>query len=445
MFSRQASLLVLAAFVALATAQETTDIVQLCNGKLARIDSISQAKALIEEIKSTTEQSCQQYKNTLELLEPVLRVVDSGNICNLEFVDGIFGQYHRQFIRTKSFLVPEPIRRFVIRLGFEITAKCTSTLANVLVADTENKIAETDYEILEMQTVTFSSPDLDDGSLDLEDVALSENIRRQSNGRTQEILVGENVGAKLGNIMRVCTSMFQPFYEQLIVPLLKMSSMGYNLPHGQVERKLNNPNLENSLRRWYNLVRVCESLASVDIFVDKENLLDEKSKHTLTFIPTEVAKELRQKNGTLMNSVLRTVHPVKYATPTITTVIEDKLPEMDEEELELLVASRKYEDGFSSMVKQKAKAMKMLSSGKIPPNALSVMKCSRTLSFLKKRKCNVEVINLDQKTIKELEESDKRPGKRVGKNPTWLKWAMGITLGIAVLLMVCFPLLIFLG
>ena len=83
---------------------------------MSTLTRTSQEKALVDESKSTGESSCQQFKGSLAALEPILEHVESGNVCQVDFVDKV-SQYQTEFIRLKSVLVPQVLREFFIRLS----------------------------------------------------------------------------------------------------------------------------------------------------------------------------------------------------------------------------------------------------------------------------------------------------------------------------------------
>ena len=178
-----------------------SDLAQLCNGNLARISHLSQAKNIIAAIKSTIEPACAQFEDSLRKLEPILEDVDEGRlVCNVELVDKV-RQYHTEFISTKSFLIPEALRRFFIVMCFEISRERKANLPARLAEDTRDKLSEEDYATLDgpAKAEAESSPRT------LAYVLLVEDIKKLAGKQFDnfKVLVSVPVGEALRKMMRV--------------------------------------------------------------------------------------------------------------------------------------------------------------------------------------------------------------------------------------------------
>ena len=77
---RQTIVLALLLFLMSSLVDANLDLAKLCDGNL-EISRVSQANALVEASKSTSESSCTQYKNSLAALAPILKQVETGNVC----------------------------------------------------------------------------------------------------------------------------------------------------------------------------------------------------------------------------------------------------------------------------------------------------------------------------------------------------------------------------
>ena len=388
MFSKvigQMVALALLLFAIISIVAADSDVAKLCNGDLIGISRISHAKALVEASKSTSERSCEQYKRSLAALEPILEQVESGDVCQVEFIEKV-GNYHNEFIRSKSFLIPEALRNFFVSLVFEISAKCKTTLLNSLKADSANRISEEDYSSIPLEQSAERGGD----QLEVEDVLLAEDVQKLLAGKRIGkfvMLVNVEVGAKFRKMTSACETKFRPFYLQLIVPIVKLSKLGYFSRENNEDEQL--------LLDWFKIVQTCEALTVADVFEDTEKIIGDKN--SLTFVSADKTKELRKNQISLNEAVLREEQPIEYTPSSINLSLADQVPEIDLNELEKRIAKAGKTPGIKSMLKKKMKAKlkKAFLSGKLRFKSLNSLKCS------KRGKCEAEVTDVSEVALNE--------------------------------------------
>ena len=154
---------------------------------------------------------------------------------------------------------------------------------NSIRADSSSKILDEDYSSI----LTEQSAEQGGDQLDLEDVSLAENIQRLLAGKRMEkfvMLVNVEVAERLCKMTSTCETKFRPFHSQLIVPIIKLSKLGYI-------RGANNED-EQLLSKWFKIVQTCEAFTVADVFEDIKDIVNDKD--SLTFVTSDKAAELRK-------------------------------------------------------------------------------------------------------------------------------------------------------
>ena len=415
MKSSRFMLAIVAVLVAASVGAAESDLIKLCDGNLLAISRLSQAKQILQDNKLSDESSCNQYKDSFAKLEPVLDAVESGNLCQLETVEKI-ERYHDEFVKKNSFLIPEKLREFFVALSFELSSECKKTAANLFATD--SRISVTQDELKTFDSIGSSS------SSDSKDVQLVEDIKKMGGKYYNhfELLISTEASKKYRMRMLDCENKFKPFYSKLLVPLIKLSKLGYN-------RKVQ-PEEEQILRSWFGAVRVCESIASAEVFEDKANIVGDKK--ALTFVSAEKAAVLRESQGSLNEEVKRHAQPVEYSPPK-SSIAVDEIPFVGNEELEQLAAAKK-EKPFDTkrLIKKalKAKFKSALSSGKLRFKSLTSVGCSR-----KHQKCHAKVSDVTDITMKDLDNLSLQRIKREVDDPSTAEMIVHIV--FCIIIFVC--------
>ena len=370
-----------------------SDFAKLCNGNHVEISLISQAKAIVAASKSTSERSCQQFNGSLAALEPILEQVESGKVCQSDFVDKL-SQYHTEFIRSKSVLIPQALRDFLMSLSAAIGSRCKATLFNSLKASIEGKVTEEDYSAIPSEQAKQEAEEFD-----IDDLLLAEDIKRLLAGKRSDkfaMLVNVEVGERFRKLVVACETKFKPIYSQLVVPIIKMSKLGYV---GEKDDLL--------LRKWFKIVQVCESLSVADVYEDTANIVEDKK--SLTFVSQDKAKELRKAQLSINEAVAFEEQLIDF-TPTISTnlILDDEVPAANLNELEKLVMRPQKSHGVMSLIKKqiKSKLISALASGKMRLKSLASLKCSL------RGKCVAELEDVPESALEEISNANGSRGKR---------------------------------
>ena len=172
---------------------------QLCNNDKTSLTRISQARRLIEQIRTSSCESCARFTESFIRLETILTTVKSGKICNLDLVNQV-RHYHLDFIATNGSAngsaekrkqvigvrILEALRQFFISFCFQISAECKMALINNLEYDTKGVITDEDYELIKFLE-NFGATLLNNESklTDFDDIILFSEFAALSEMKTQ--------------------------------------------------------------------------------------------------------------------------------------------------------------------------------------------------------------------------------------------------------------------
>ena len=211
-------------------------------------------------------------------------------------------QFKADFINVKGVIPPALVQFFFFNsLCFQVSVECKKSLTNNLELDTKSKITAEDYASFEPVAATSSNSDnVDDesasGPRDFDDILLLGDIEsvigKHYKDARLRMLVNPVVGEKMRQMVEVCPIKFKPFYSKLILPVIELSNLGYSFQGEMLQRELEELRRNKLVRKWFNIVQVCESFQTSDIFVDKANLVGDSN--SLTFVKAEEAGKLRQ-------------------------------------------------------------------------------------------------------------------------------------------------------
>ena len=390
---------------------DSTELEQLCNGRMKSIGRVSEAKALVEESKSFAGDACDHVKLPLLRLETIIKAVESGRICQLDFVEKV-RQFKADFISVDG-AIPPALVQFFNSLCFQVSAECKKSLINNLELDTKGKISAEDYAIFESASTTNSNSDNDDddenvsGPRDFDDILLPGDIEsvigKHYKDARLRMLVNPIVGEKMHKMVEACPIKFKPFYSKLILPIVELSNLGYNFQGEMMQRELEELSRNKLVRKWFNIVQVCESFQTSDIFVDRANLAGDSN--SLTFVDVEEAEKLRQSQGSITDFT-SSAEPLVYEPLNGSNL--DELWIQDHKELKKQVDNYKASYNRSRRVKSTirknlAKMLKQaLSSGGVHFKSLNSLKCSEG------NNCEAQVEDVSGVALKEVATTEGR-------------------------------------
>lgn len=282
-------------------------IKSLCRNRKVSISNVSGMLQLIEAINHDELRCAERYRAAIYELIPIL-MRKKERLCN-DITFEMIKHYHFRFIQPhiKSFglptgkvfkgqLHPEPrtyflqyddhdqilmapisVRHFFLKFALQVSHQCKMDLIKNLVRDQERVLESDDLELMapfteallgEQQAGAESPSGIDfDNVLYIPEL---DGLKRRVSGELYEPTGGDSSqpsllrttadeGSDLYRMIVACRSRFEPIYNQLIVPIVRLSKLGYDYqgPKGwtESERSFLDSNL---VRDWLVIVHVCE-------------------------------------------------------------------------------------------------------------------------------------------------------------------------------------------
>lgn len=331
-------------------ADDHVTLESFCNNKPVRLVSISQVRRLIADSRSAEIAACNDIRRSLDQLDDILEVVESGRSCNLDLVEKIrrfnYGFVAQAYIDKKtsdnqvkqgdSRLIPDVVRQFFISLCFQISAECKITMINSLEYDTQDLISESDYatiKLLEHNGVTMLSAETEVS--DFDDIILLDDLKNSLVDGKQmapsKLLLKVRTSEVINDLIRTCRNKFKPIYDKLIMPLIKLSNLGFNYQGELLERELEELRHNELVKRWYNIVQTCEAFDTVEIYEDPDMCLSD-DRRAISFVSITEAQKLAKQQASPSEL---DESPIEYEQ--VITHNSDRLWIQDQQELERLV------------------------------------------------------------------------------------------------------------
>ena len=275
--------------------ESTISLESLCNNRTAALTRISEARYLIKEYQwLDSYEPCRDFEESLNQIDEILEIVQMGRICNLKLIDKI-RKYHLKFIdngrdsrteQRQSGGIPEPLRNFFISLCLQISAECKMSLINNLEHDTKSLMTEADFDeirLLEEYGATLLGEE--DQISNYDDLLLLNILDKDKDHADDDddddaeskLVIKVKTTSMLHKLVDVCGRKFKPFYDRLIMPIVRLSKSGYNYQGELLERELEELKRSELVKRWYNIVQTCEAFKSIRIFEEDSEVKSDDS------------------------------------------------------------------------------------------------------------------------------------------------------------------------
>ena len=345
---------------------------RICSNRRTLVESMDEMLQLIGFI-NRSELKCSTYLAALYELDPILKI-KRDNLCGNKSID-LIRDYHFRFIQpfrrsnrkptkgeplprdlVKEQLFPEPrkytvevddynhsliapiaVRHFFLKLVLQISKHCKQTMVANLLADTGElledehrdmmKLFEKDqvygrvlgdeYDGLDFDTVLYI-PELD---------GVKKGVQPESKER--ELPTDGSKDAALYKIVRSCQMRFKPIYDKLIMPIVRLSKLGYDYLNSDAFEHDHATFLNSGrLNVWLAIVHTCEIFSKTKLITQSEH-------------PRVLLDEMGQEQVFASNSSLQIKFmPIEYE-PRLKGPIENKLMIASSRELRVELG-RKY-------------------------------------------------------------------------------------------------------
>lgn len=138
----------------------------------------------------------------------------------------------------------------------------------------------------------------------------------------------------LNLIKNTCHYSFKPIYEQLIMPAIRLSNLGYSTPAEELEVELGELGNNELVKRWYSLTQLCEAVLPVKFYEDPS--LEPKQ---LILISKEEAMQRDQMAASDCNGPAEPRQPIEYEPDTNSLAHLDKIESVESETYRKLAAN----------------------------------------------------------------------------------------------------------
>lgn len=251
---------------------------KLCNDQPVDLNRVSQLIDIIELLE-TGYQEPKCNSDTTEAILDIFTLITEhkDDVCSMSKVDQI-RDYHLEYVvdNNKRKSLPKALRNFFISYGLKIDSICKKNMINSLVLDTTSTLTLEDYSILNSWTNDENSllNEINGGPADYGDLlsmkgfANAEMPLFDEKENSEKLLVKKATSNLLKQIQSVCELRFKPFYERLILPLVRLSNLGYDYQGEELERELVEFRQNIRVQQWYKITYLCESFKDIELVQD---------------------------------------------------------------------------------------------------------------------------------------------------------------------------------
>lgn len=280
-------LLWLAVIVKASEQKREPDLRLLCARKPIVLTRGSQLRALVEQLdRDDLGVDCPSKRARLELIELDRLINGRDNvtdICSLERVARI-RDYRGKYISARPGN-QKPIwalKRLFIGYGLRVSNLCKKNMINSLQSASRRLLSPLDFEQMRpwigehspLGQILNEPSDYDDLLLprDLNGFEKDDQTDDGPVPDSEKLLIQTATGHTIAKVQALCERRFKPLYEQLIMPIVSLSNMGFNYLGEELERELQELSLNKEVHQWYRLVFLCESLAGLQVVEGLEDV-----------------------------------------------------------------------------------------------------------------------------------------------------------------------------
>lgn len=252
---------------------------QLCQNQEVDLRRISEVRALIEFVKSPDSMSVgcdEETKRAILDIEETLEVDNQDNHCTPERVLKIV-RYIRSHIKAADpteeqpepaipMHMPKSLKRFFIGYSLIVSKVCKLGMLKLLMHDSKELVDKQDYrevtkwtEGSDLHTKVFLNR-----AVNYDDMFMVGNAICDPGVQTcREIYVQTEHWKTLQGMRVTCHRVFKPFYEALILPIVRLANAGIDYSDSEIRDQLDDFREDSKLQNWYKIVFLCESILHV--------------------------------------------------------------------------------------------------------------------------------------------------------------------------------------
>lgn len=273
--------------------------------KLAQVASRKQDEAAVDDDQS----GCSQ-RIRLALVElDQLVSSDNENVCSPDKVRQIKAYYMRYIDKSSQdgqsqTALPKALSQFFLAYGLGVSNLCKKNMITSLMLEGHELLDERDYELINPWTsedsiigrVMNEPSDYDDLILPKDIAGLFGDKNKNKDDKDDKVFLQTATGHVVRKLQALCSRRFRPIYEQLILPLITLSNIGFNYQGEELEKELQEMSANKEVHQWYRIVYLCESMSSIEIVEDQQDAdkTEGQDKKLVRILTREEAEQLKR-------------------------------------------------------------------------------------------------------------------------------------------------------
>lgn len=226
------------------------------------LTSIDKLRAYLSELNDVDARKWQtEVKFPLDNLKQLISF-GNDNVCSKQKLNDIREFFDKYIHIGQTSLIPDKLRRVFIAYGLLVSSVCSAKMIETLQKlDDKQILKSNEDEILlddwvgKRSTLAFLLRDNLVMPYDMLKVA----ARRL---KQDKIFVQTAFGQSLARLQSVCLNQLESIYSELVMPVVKLSDMGFNYVGSQMT------DTKSIISRWYRITYLCESLKSIQFIRD---------------------------------------------------------------------------------------------------------------------------------------------------------------------------------
>lgn len=285
----------------------------VCANRQVPIADIPTIRRMIMDVRESPQKCNPSYLQSFYELEPILALSSEDKLCGERKIQQIV-DYHFRYINPKKeiyrlgdnpqqlhkearkrslhedkfdytvqlddykqqIMIPIALQQFFKAWALQVSGLCKmSFVENVLRAQQE-MLNEQDMHLLEMvdnkqvESSIGKSAKEDESPLTFDHLVYMPDLEGERESGDQQLLETTTIldlrdNEKADKFMHACKYRFRPIYSQLVLPLVKLSKLGYDYVGKGIDRIRDKLSRDLHLKRWMRTTALCEAHGKYDL------------------------------------------------------------------------------------------------------------------------------------------------------------------------------------
>lgn len=406
------------------------------NQQISRISTVVRLNHLVAESAAPKWDTCRQrFGESIKSLARLLQTSNQ-NVCSDEKLS-LIEDFHSRFVSTtkedkakQTDEAPNLIRIFFLHYAMEVSAICRRGLINNLEWDISKLFQEQDYQmgednvfsrLLDGMAEQFGSMDkvndYDDiiliwdlikGSLyDKNNQQAIQKLQQQQRQSGGEDLTEEGVDQVTGESVKMlvkvkspsrmqlmqqkCRNTFKPVYGKLILPIIRLSYLGYSQSGQRFEKELQELRVNPLVKRWYEITQICEAILPVRLFQDEA-----LEANQVVMITKSEAAELSKLQSPTLEAASEELQQVEYEPTTNTMMAIDQLSSVE------TIAGQQLVKSINTNISARSLAIKRMLRRLLKKSKDFILNRAMSFLFSRKKNSNNNELQYVSENIKEV-------------------------------------------